>query len=133
MKPTRPAAKQQEVLPHTVQRIVIDSVESSFEFLGDDDGSVVKDDGPFARDPGKFAKNTVATLADEVAALLRRVFGDDVTHCSRCGDHLRVLAFLTDPAVTARILDHLGVRPEVPPVSPARAPPDAQPDLDVGC
>ncbi|MGE0869986.1 MAG: IS91 family transposase, partial [Kofleriaceae bacterium] len=45
------------------------------------------------------------------AALLRRVFGDDVTHCPRCGDHLRVLAFLTDPAVTARILDHLGVRP----------------------
>ena len=38
------------------------------------------------------------------AALLRRVFGDDVTRCPRCGDHLHVLAFLTHPDVTARIL-----------------------------
>jgi hypothetical protein len=33
------------------------------------------------------------------AALLRRVFGDDVTRCPRCDDHLRVLAFLTDPTL----------------------------------
>lgn len=37
------------------------------------------------------------------AALLRRVFGDQVTQCPRCGDHLRVLAFITDPGVTAHI------------------------------
>ena len=34
---------------------------------------------------------------------LRRVFGDDVTQCPRCGDALRVLAFITDLRVTANI------------------------------
>jgi hypothetical protein len=66
------------------------------------------------------------------AALLRRVFGDQVTQCPRCGDHLRVLAFITDPGVTALILDHLGLTSDVVPIAPARAPPDdALPAFDV--
>ena len=68
------------------------------------------------------------------AALLRRVFGDQVTQCPRCGDHLRVLAFITDPRVTAHILDHLGLSSDILPIAPARAPPDDPlPDLDFGC
>jgi hypothetical protein len=73
------------------------------------------------------------------AALLRRVFGDQVTQCPRCGDHLRVLAFITDPVVTGRILDHLGLASEQVLVAPARAGPDqagpdqALPELDFGC
>jgi hypothetical protein len=65
------------------------------------------------------------------AALLERVFGADVTTCPRCGDPLRVLAFLTEPDVTARILDHLGLPAAVPPIAPARAPPadDPEPEL----
>ncbi|MBA3393176.1 MAG: transposase [Deltaproteobacteria bacterium] len=58
------------------------------------------------------------------AALLRRVFGDEVTQCPRCGDALRVLAFITDPRVTAHILEHLGLICDAVPISPARAPPD---------
>ena len=65
------------------------------------------------------------------AALLRRVFGDQVTQCPRCGDHLRVLAFITDPAVTARILDHLGIASHAVAVAPARAGPDTE--FDFGC
>jgi hypothetical protein len=42
-----------------------------------------------------------------------------------------VLAFLTHPDVTARILDHLGLASTVPPIAPARAPPHAL-DLDLG-
>ena len=57
------------------------------------------------------------------ASLLRRVFGEDVTRCPRCGDRLRVLAFLTHPDLTVTILDHLGLASVVPPVAPARAPP----------
>ena len=68
------------------------------------------------------------------AQLLRRVFGDDITRCPRCDDHLRVLAFLTDPAVTTAILDHLGLRSDPPRLAPARAPPEpAQTELDLGC
>jgi hypothetical protein len=68
------------------------------------------------------------------AALLRRVFGDDVTRCPRCDDQLRVLAFITDPSVTTTILEHLGVHSDLPRLAPARAPPDhPQADLDLGC
>ena len=68
------------------------------------------------------------------AALLRRVFGDQVTQCPRCGDHLRVLAFITDPMVAGRILEHLGLAAEVLVVAPARAGPDhAHSELDFGC
>ena len=60
------------------------------------------------------------------AALLERVFGPDVTQCPRCGDRLSVLAFITDPDVTSRILAHLGLdtEPGLPPLAPARAPPE---------
>lgn len=57
------------------------------------------------------------------ASLLRRVFGQDVTQCPRCGDRLRVLAFITAPDVTDRILDHLGLATAGIPIAPARAPP----------
>ena len=67
------------------------------------------------------------------ASLLRRVFGEDVTRCPRCGDHLRVLAFLTHPDVTVRILDPLGLGSAGPPIAPARAPPDDDGlELDLG-
>lgn len=67
------------------------------------------------------------------ASLLRRVFGEDVTQCPRCGDHLRVLAFVTHPDVTTRILDHLGLASAVPPIAPARDPPhDDALQLDLG-
>lgn len=80
---------------------------------------------------------TLMTIAHRLdwGSLLRRVFGQDVTRCPRCGDHLRVLAFLTHPDVTVRILDHLGLASTVPPISPARAPPDDDDDaleLDLG-
>jgi hypothetical protein len=69
---------------------------------------------------------TSMTLARRLdwAALLRRVFGDEVTQCPRCGDALRVLAFITDLHVTAHILEHLGLTSDVVPIAPARAPPD---------
>jgi len=69
---------------------------------------------------------TLARRLDWAQLLLRRVFGEQVTRCPRCGDHLRVLAFLTHPDITARILDHLGLASAVPPIAPARAPPDAE-------
>ncbi len=56
------------------------------------------------------------------AALLRRVFGDEVTQCPRCGDALRVLAFITDLRVTAHILEHLGLTSDAVPIAPACAP-----------
>ena len=65
------------------------------------------------------------------ASLLRRVFGEQITQCPRCGDHLRVLAFITDLQLTAHILDHLGLTSDPVSIAPARAPPD-DPELDFG-
>ena len=47
-----------------------------------------------------------------------------VTQCPRCGDALRVIAFITDRHVTAHILEHLGLASDLVPIAPARAPPD---------
>jgi Putative transposase/Transposase zinc-binding domain len=57
------------------------------------------------------------------AALLLRVFKIDVLECERCGDRMRVLAFLTDPDVTRGILAHLGLSATAPVLKPARDPP----------
>jgi hypothetical protein len=56
--------------------------------------------------------------------LLRRVWGPDVTTCPQCQGPLRVLAFITQPEVTARILDHLDLVSAPIPIAPARSPPE---------
>jgi len=57
------------------------------------------------------------------AALLARVFAIDVLRCARCGGRMKVIAFLTDPPVVERILDHLHLPAHPPPTRPGRAPP----------
>ncbi len=49
------------------------------------------------------------------ARLLKRVFDIDLEHCPQCGDTLKIIAAIEEPAVIGRILTHLGL--------PARAPP----------
>ena len=44
------------------------------------------------------------------AELLRAVFAVDVEVCARCGGAMRILGFVTAPAVAARILAHLARR-----------------------
>jgi hypothetical protein len=44
------------------------------------------------------------------AELLRLVFAADVEVCPRCGGEMRILAFVTEPAVVRRILAHLEQR-----------------------
>jgi hypothetical protein len=81
-----------------------------------------------APEPGPPAMMTLARRLDW-AALLRRVWGPDVTSCPRCGAALSVLAFITHPDTTAHILDHLGLTSAPPPIAPARAPPADSLDL----
>jgi hypothetical protein len=60
------------------------------------------------------------------AQRLKRVFAIDIEVCRRCGGKLRVIVSIEDPAVIARILDHLGRDGESPdPANPSRAPPQA--------
>jgi len=61
---------------------------------------------------------------------MQRAFGFDVLACPRCGGRLRLIALITQPAVIARILSHLG-HPTEPPVARAPPPPLADPHRPV--
>ncbi len=68
-----------------------------------------------------------ATPRLDWARLLRRSFEVDVMQCPKCQGRLRVLAVITEREPVQRILAHLGVFTEVPPLARARDPAD---DLD---
>jgi hypothetical protein len=53
------------------------------------------------------------------AALLKRVLDVDALVCPGCGAAMVVLAFLTDPPVVRRILEHLDLPSVAPRPSPA--------------
>jgi hypothetical protein len=56
------------------------------------------------------------------ATLLRRSFRVDVLECPRCHGRLRVLAVLTEREPVGRILAHLGMPTQAPPLARARDP-----------
>jgi len=45
------------------------------------------------------------------AQLIRRIYELDPLTCTECGGELRIIAFLLDPTVVRKILDHLATRP----------------------
>jgi len=53
------------------------------------------------------------------AQLLLRVLFVDALACPRCSIPMVVLAFLSDPPVTAKILRHLDLPATAPPLAPA--------------
>jgi len=55
------------------------------------------------------------------ADLLQRVFGIEALRC-QCGETMRVMAAITEPAVAQRILACMGLPPRAPPLVPAPSP-----------
>jgi hypothetical protein len=55
------------------------------------------------------------------AELLRRIFEVDPLACPRCGQAMRIVAFITEPQIIDRILEHL--RRTAPTRPRPRAPP----------
>ena len=51
--------------------------------------------------------------------LMRRVFSIDILCCHRCGGRRELFSLLTDPPVIRRILRHLHLQADPPPLSPA--------------
>jgi hypothetical protein len=43
--------------------------------------------------------------------------------CPMCGGQMRIIAFITFSADIHKILNHIGVAPEAPRITPARGPP----------
>lgn len=58
------------------------------------------------------------------AQLIRRIYEVDPLTCTECGRRMRIIAFLLDPPVIRKILQHLATRPDrtrAPPVTPGVA------------
>jgi hypothetical protein len=66
-----------------------------------------------------------AALRRRWANLIRRVYEVEPLVCRRCGAEMRVVAFITDPRVVKRIVDHLRKRDRV-----SRPPPPLQRALE---
>ncbi len=66
------------------------------------------------------------------ALLLARIYECLPLLCPKCGQPMRIIAFILDPPVIEQILGHMGEPTAMPPVSPARAPPQATFDFDQG-
>jgi hypothetical protein len=60
------------------------------------------------------------------ADLLAKVFEIDVLACPECGGRMQLIAFIAEPTIAKRILDHLDLDSTGPPLAPARVgPPDS--------
>jgi hypothetical protein len=64
------------------------------------------------------------------ALLLARIYECLPLVCSRCGEPMRIITFILDPPVIARILTHIDEPTEAPAVRPARSPPQAEMEFD---
>jgi hypothetical protein len=64
-----------------------------------------------------------AALRRRWAELIRRVYEVDPLVCPRCGSEMRVIGFITQPALIDRILDHLRRRDKIPRPPPLSAKP----------
>jgi hypothetical protein len=60
------------------------------------------------------------------AELVKRVFAIDVLTCPHCGGPRKLIALINDGLVVRKILTHLGLPTEPPPIAPARAPPEPE-------
>jgi hypothetical protein len=58
------------------------------------------------------------------AMLLARIYESLPLVCPRCGNAMRIIAFIMNASDVKRILEHIGEASEPPPVSPSRAPPE---------
>ena len=61
--------------------------------------------------------------------LMRRVFGFEVLRCQVCRARRRLVSMILQRSVIIRILDHLGLATDPPPIQPARAPPQLEFDF----
>lgn len=57
------------------------------------------------------------------AVLIARIYEVFPLQCPMWGGQMRLIAFITEGAQIRKILDHIGVDPEPPHISPARGPP----------
>ena len=60
------------------------------------------------------------------AILVARIFEVLPLLCLRCNAPMKIIAFITEPATVAKILEHIGEPSTAPVIAPARAPPQEE-------
>ena len=85
-----------------------------------------------AESPSDTPNTFRRTAAHCWALLLVRIYKCLPLICPRCGEAMRIVAFIQDPPVIERILHHIGEPTEAPQVLPARAPPQHALEFDEG-
>jgi hypothetical protein len=72
--------------------------------------------------PGRAerAREGVRTYRIPWAELLAKVYGIDVLACPECGSRMKLVAFIAEPTVAKRILEHLGLDSTGPPLTAPR-------------
>ena len=103
--------------PHAL-RAALGEAGDSLGPQADPDGAALNRDEPVS------APSASAVRRHSWAELLQRVFEVDALRCPSCGERMRILAAITDPAVARRILKCLGLPPRAPPLTPP-APPES--------
>jgi hypothetical protein len=83
--------------------------------------------GEPAAKPGPALRSRCSSLW---AALLARIYEVFPLVCPNCGEQMRIIAFITDPASIERILSHIGEPTTPPTIAAARAPPLPSDHLD---
>ena len=57
------------------------------------------------------------------AVLIARIYEVFPLVCPFCGGNMHILAFITEGVQIRRVLEHIGVDAQAPPIAPARGPP----------
>ncbi len=76
--------------------------------------------------PANDAKRSRRPRRLSWAQLMKRVLDKDVLTCPHCQVPMVILAFISDPPIVRRILDHLGLPSKAPALAPARDPYDEE-------
>jgi len=82
--------------------------------------------------PGKSQAEIVSATEDRApleirrawAYLVAKVYEVDPLVCDKCGGTMKIIAYIQDPDVIFRILNHLNLLPEESPGTLGRSPPD---------
>jgi len=90
--------------------------------------------GPLSAADGE-PRSAADRIAGRIAArcwalLLARIYECLPLLCPRCGEPMRIIAFILDRPVIERILTHIGEPVEAPVVCPARGPPQGELGFD---
>jgi hypothetical protein len=84
------------------------------------------DSRPLSADAGEPRSAAGHLAARCWALLLARIYECLPLLCPRCGQPMRIIAFILDPPIITRILTHVGEPVTPPVVLPARAPPQVE-------